>query len=458
MIIPPVGYKPPSGIEPIVQAYSPSSSMLFSESMLYGLRTMWWQEMLDELEFDSHAGVDLLTEDGYKESEYYRDGIKWFEGMTLGQAEVMAESHDRDRYYSQLTQNISFFSGKGVAMFGGILAGSLPDPLNYVPFLGLASRVVRSGRMLAKAKNARNAFKADRAPLSPWTRVLTDITDPMIGAGIANFAIADKRSKFQEQHDYKMVLMDMAVAGGIGLGIAGLKTIRGKMAKVDAKTHADRIAMGMEQLEAGEGLNLRPHPQKGFNYHNSPDTTIQSPNGTIYSNAVVSVFDENYLNVDALSGVAEITEDTTEVLREGLSVSNAMGYKGLFIRDEVLGDSVKDLPEDVVLAEIEGTEVHIERVPEANGVVISDVLTEADGVSWEYIDTNNQWAYDETSNVIAESIQDRIRESIGEFSEVSDVVKKSIDEIGKATKTISDTVTKVGERIVDASNCIIKNG
>ena len=95
----------------------------------------------------------------------------------------------------------------------------------------------------------------------------------------------------------------MAVAGGIGLGIAGLKTIRGKMAKVDAKTHADRIAMGMEQLEAGEGLNLRPHPQKGFNYHNSPDTTIQSPNGTIYSNAVVSVFDENYLNVDAFSSL-----------------------------------------------------------------------------------------------------------------------------------------------------------
>ena len=458
MIIPPTGYKPPSGIEPIVQAYSPSSSMLFSESMLYGLRTMWWQEMLDEIEFDSHTGVNILTEDGYKDSEHYREGLKWFDGMSLGQAEVMAESYDREQYYSQLTQNVDFLSGKGVAMFGGILAGSLPDPLNYIPFLGVANRIVRSGRMLSKAKTARNAFKADRTPLSPWTRVLTDITDPMIGAGIANFAISDKRSKFQEQHDYKMVLMDMAVAGGIGLGITGVKSIRGRLAKVSAERHAERIAMGMEQLEAGEGLNLSPHPHKGINYHNAPDTVINSQNGTIYSNAVVRVLDENYLNVDVLSGVSEITDETSEIIQEGLSVSNAMGYKGLFIRDELLGEVVDDLSPDVILAEIEGTEVHIERIPEANGVVISDVLTEVDGVSWEYVDTNNQWAYDETSNIVAESIQDRIRQSIGEFVEVSDVVKRSVDEIGQASTKITDTIKRVGERVMDASNCLIKNG
>jgi hypothetical protein len=458
MVIPPSGYQPSSGIEPIAQSYSPSSSMLFSESMLYGLRTMWWQEWLDEIEFDSHSGVNLLSESQYQDSEYYRDGIKWFDGMTIGQAEVMAESYDRNEYYSSLTQNVSFLSGKGVAMFGGILAGSLPDPLNYIPFLGLANRVVKSGRMLASFKTARNAFKADRIPGRPWTQVLTDITDPMIGAGIANIAIADKRSKFQEQHDYKMVLMDMAVAGGIGIGIAGAKSIRSKLAKVSAKAHADRIAMGMEQLEAGEGLNLAPHPHKGLNYQNSPDTTIPTQNGVIYSNAVVRVLDENYLNVDVLSGVSEVTDETIEVIQEGLSVSNAMGYKGLFIRDEVLGEIVDDLSPDVILAEIEGTEVHIERVPESGGIIISDVLTEVDGVSWEYVDTNNQWSYNETANVVAESIQDRIRESIGEFAEVSDVVKRSVDEIGEASSKITDTFRKVGERVTDAANCLIKNG
>jgi hypothetical protein len=135
-----------------------------------------------------------------------------------------------------------------------------------------------------------------------------------------------------------------------------------------------------------------------------------------------------------------------------------MGYKGLFIRDEVLGEIVDDLSPDVILAEIEGTEVHIERVPESGGIIISDVLTEVDGVSWEYVDTNNQWSYNETANVVAESIQDRIRESIGEFAEVSDVVKRSVDEIGEASSKITDTFRKVGERVTDAANCLIKNG
>ena len=80
---------------------------------------------------------------------------------------------------------------------------------------------------------------------------------------------------------------------GIGLGIAGAKGLR-RLSEVNPEVHANRIAMGMEQLEAGEGLNLAPHPHKGLNYQNASDTLMEGPNGTIYSNAVVRVLDENY--------------------------------------------------------------------------------------------------------------------------------------------------------------------
>ena len=229
------------------------------------------------------------------------------------------------------------------------------------------------------------------------------------------------------------------------------------MIKVDPKTHADRIAMGMEQLEAGEALNLSPHPHKGWNYHNAPDTVVKTPNGTVYSNAIVRVLDDNYLNVDSIS---VLPEDSQNLLVESLEQANAMGYKGVFIKDELINDLIPsdESVNDVILADMDGARIQIERIPESNGAIVTDVLTEADGVSWEYVDTNNQWAYDESSNVIAESIQDRIRESIGEFVEVSNVVKRSIDEIGEATQNLTDTLTKTGQRIVDASNCIIKNG
>ena len=113
---------------------------------------------------------------------------------------------------------------------------------------------------------------------------------------------------------------------------------------------------------------------------------------------------------------------------------------------------------EVILSEMGDSRIQIERIEESGGVIITDTLTEADGVSWEYVDTNNQWAYNESANVVAESIQDRIRESIGQFSQVTDLVKKSVDEIGKATKNVTDTITRVGDRVMDASNCLIKNG
>ena len=457
MILPSPQFRSSPDIQDVTNQYVPSNSMLFSESMLYGLRTMWWQEWMDEMAFDQAAIGTSLSEENYRNSKFYREGISWFEGMTVNQAQIMSESHDRNLHYSQLTQNVGLFSGKGLVMMGGVLGGSIPDPLNFMPFLALSQRVVKSGSLIKKVKQTSLMMNTARKPASPFARTVADVVDPMLGAGIANIAIADKRSKFQEEHDAKMVLMDLAIAGGIGLGIAGAKGLR-RLSKVDPEVHANRIAMGMEQLEAGEGLNLAPHPHKGWNYHNAPDTTIEGPNGTIYSNAVVRVLDDNYLDVDTL--VTLDPGNPQNLIQDGLDTANAMGYNGLFTKDGLINDllPMEQGVNEVVLADLDGIRVKIERVPEAKGTIISDVLTEADGVSWEHVDTNNQWAYDETSNVVAEGIQDRIRESIGQFTEASEVLTRSVDEVGKATKNITDTVKKVGERITDAANCLIKNG
>ena len=449
----------PEGYSNIVGAYVPSASMLFSESLTYGLRTMWWQEQLDEMRFDQAAGLNIIDEEGYKNSTHYRDGIQWFDGMSMQQAEIMAENHDRNLHFSQLTNNVSMFSGLGMAMMGGILVGSLPDPLNYIPFLGLSKRVVSSANMLKSIKTASQAFKTTAVANSPLTRTLLHVADPMLGAGVANFAVTDKRSKFQEQHDMKMILMDMFIAGGIGLGIAGLSGIRSRMKTINAQRHADRIAMGLEQLEAGESLNLRPHPHKGFNYQNSPDTVLRSPSGTMFSNSTKRVFDQDYLNIEVLD--AGGLESGVPLVQESLELANTLGYKGIFVSDEILDSSLpvnngKNV--DVIISELGDTRVSIEHVPEAKGAVITDVLTEADGVSWDYVDTNKQFKYDESHTVIAENVQEKIRQSIGQFTEISSVAKKSIDDLMNKTKNITETVRKFGDEITDAANCIIKNG
>jgi hypothetical protein len=46
MILPPPRPDYVPDYQKVTNQYIPSGSMLFSESMLYGLRTMWWQEMV----------------------------------------------------------------------------------------------------------------------------------------------------------------------------------------------------------------------------------------------------------------------------------------------------------------------------------------------------------------------------------------------------------------------------
>jgi len=459
MIIQDDAYHNPENLQNIINSYIPSSWELFSESVLYGLRTTWYQENLDEMVFEATSHETAISEAIYESSDHYREGIEWYEGMTMGQAEVLAENNDRNTHYALLTKNIDFFSMKGAQMLGGMLVGSLPDPLNYVPFIGLSQRVLRSGAMINSVKGTAQAIGMRTGGSTALTRTLTDIVDPMIGAGIANVAIASKRSKFQEEHDLKMILMDMAIAGGIGTGIASLKGVRSKMRKIREQRHSDRIAMAMEQMEAGEGLNLKPHPHKGWNYENSPNTLIKSPNGTAHSNSTVRIMDDNYLNIETIT--SEGLSDTAPVIQESLDTANALGYKGIFVSDNVLGDALTSetgTQLDVVIADIGDTTIHIERIPESKGAIISDTLTEADGVSWEHVDTNNQFKYDETQTIIAEDVQTRIKQSIGQFTDMAQIASKAIDDVGVQTKAITQRVQKFGDSVMDAANCIIKNG
>ena len=148
MILPSPQFRSSPDIQDVTNQYVPSNSMLFSESMLYGLRTMWWQEWMDEMAFDQAAIGTSLSEENYRNSKFYREGISWFEGMTVNQAQIMSESHDRNLHYSQLTQNVGLFSGKGLVMMGGVLGGSIHDPMNFMPFLALSQRVVKSGCLI----------------------------------------------------------------------------------------------------------------------------------------------------------------------------------------------------------------------------------------------------------------------------------------------------------------------
>ena len=126
-----------------VDKYQPSAGRLFTESLKFGFKTLWYNELIEEQLFDQASSEVSISQEDYKNSNYFRAGIKWFEGMTSGQAKILSESYDRKTYYSELTKNVDSFSGLGLVGFGGLLGGSIPDPLNFVPYWGIAKNLMR---------------------------------------------------------------------------------------------------------------------------------------------------------------------------------------------------------------------------------------------------------------------------------------------------------------------------
>ena len=85
-------------------------------------------------EYTAYKNPVRWTQEQYKESEYYREGIDWKDGWTEVRARVMAEQYDLRRYREAIIENADVGVLGSVVGFGAGLLGSLPDPINLIPF------------------------------------------------------------------------------------------------------------------------------------------------------------------------------------------------------------------------------------------------------------------------------------------------------------------------------------
>jgi hypothetical protein len=92
------------------------------------------------------------TEEEYKASEHYRQGIKYEQGMTNAAARVLAENFDkrreRERILAAGDANGPWWYGP--LGFGAGVIGSLPDPVNFIPFAGGAVKATRLAGMTTR--------------------------------------------------------------------------------------------------------------------------------------------------------------------------------------------------------------------------------------------------------------------------------------------------------------------
>ena len=90
-----------------------------------------------------------ITKDmwNYEDHENYRKGIPFREGLTEDQAYVEAERYDRDQVRSQFMRNTNPWD---LHNLGAAFASAIFDPLSYVPMVGLGSKAIGIGSLIAK--------------------------------------------------------------------------------------------------------------------------------------------------------------------------------------------------------------------------------------------------------------------------------------------------------------------
>ena len=196
-----------TGMEQFGLQYDPSLSVIFGESVSEGWRQITPNLARSYSDIQYAGGTVYEDEEQWQSSEFFREGLKFEERMTEGQARLLAERHDQSAQYSNLLSRADSLGDYG-AIFGGVFIGSVPDPINFIPWLGF----VKKGK---QAKSLIDATTRGRA-------ALRGIAEASLGTAAFHPLFALEKGAYQEEYDISMALIDVGLAAGIGAGLGSI--------------------------------------------------------------------------------------------------------------------------------------------------------------------------------------------------------------------------------------------
>lgn len=161
--------------------------------------------LLRQDEIDRAKQGTAFGEDEWRQSEFYRPGLDYEQGMTRELAKMQADAYDKEKYSEEMSRRSSVFNE--VVGFFGSVAGSALDPLNYVPFVGMLPKALKGAAATKSVTKSalRNAFEGG------------------IGAAVMQPALGSVRQDLQLDYDAGYAAHDIAAGIGAGLvfGAAG---------------------------------------------------------------------------------------------------------------------------------------------------------------------------------------------------------------------------------------------
>lgn len=194
--------------------------------------------MYDFARFHFKDTDDLVDKETW-EALYARPDTEWYDGMTAYQAEAIRDEYD----YNLKSQIFNQTEGFNFANIGGYFAGALLDPLNYLPWTRYMSAGLRFMGISAKALSK----------MGPGTR---SIVDAMTGSVVGEGAIAARKIQHQTEYDYQTALTNVAMAGAIGAGVAGMGKVANLLKKNSIDENLGAAAKALDDSAQGKPIEV----------------------------------------------------------------------------------------------------------------------------------------------------------------------------------------------------------
>jgi hypothetical protein len=236
----------PGGQQQFVEDYEPSAGQMFKMGFGAGLDDTTLGLLTSISAMDAAENAPVLTKEDWEASKFYDPEIKWDDSFTTPKARLLKERRDRERELGFLLERAGI--GGTAAFYGGALVGTVPDPVNYISFVGIAS----------KAKSA--AVLGKIAQSGRLGRGATTAADAVLGTALIQPLVAAERDTYQLKYDTRDALTELGLALGLGFGLgAALGRVHPKDRTVQEVADSQR---GQRVTPDGETIpdNLPPEP------------------------------------------------------------------------------------------------------------------------------------------------------------------------------------------------------
>ena len=201
-----------------------------------------------QMQFGPGTTGNILSQEQYKESEYYREGLEAPEGgIKEGYAQLLAQNYDKRAAITQTLSRSKGGFGLGAAQFGTMLLGSVLDPINvasaFIPVFP-AARYAHLVKNLGLTK----------------ARAVRGVVEGSVGATLVE-PIVLGQAALEQDENYNLLdsFLNVTIGGVLGGGLhVGFGKLSDTIERRSQKTKEQAVLTAVKQTLTDQEVNVTP--------------------------------------------------------------------------------------------------------------------------------------------------------------------------------------------------------